>query len=91
MSSKYNYTKEEIESKKRKMYADMDKSVAEQAREAEKVSYKTRLGLERKSTDDTTDEELLASIKAGLDQKYGDLAKKATEDAEKKRYSFSEM
>ena len=91
MSTKYNYTDEEIKQKKQKMYEAMDKSVEEQAKEAEKRSAITKLGLERKTTDDTTDEQLLEKIKQKLDQKYGQLAKKAESDTANKRFSLNEQ
>lgn len=91
MSTKYNYSDEEISKKKQKMYEAMEKSVEEQAKEAEKHSAITKLGLEKKTTDDTTDEQLLEKIKQKLDQKYGQMTKKAESDTADKRYSLNEQ
>ena len=79
-----------MKEKKQKIYDSLDKSVEEQAKETEKISAVSALGLESKKTDDTTDEQLLAEVKKKLDEKYGALERKATEDSAKKRFDLSE-
>ena len=69
----------------------MDKSVEDQAKETRKISAITKLGLERKTTDDATDEMLLEKIRQKLDQKYGQLAKKAESDTANKKFSLNEQ